>query len=44
MNFNTVDYNREKNALVIIDQTKLPGETVFLEITSRKMLGRLSKV
>ncbi|MGI6247823.1 MAG: S-methyl-5-thioribose-1-phosphate isomerase [Acutalibacteraceae bacterium] len=34
MNFNTVDYNREKNALVIIDQTKLPGETVFLEITS----------
>ncbi len=33
MDFETVSYNAQKNCLVIIDQTRLPNETVFLEIT-----------
>lgn len=33
MDFETVSYDAQKNCLVIIDQTRLPNETVFLEIT-----------
>ncbi len=32
MSFNTVDFDIENNALVIIDQTLLPEKTVFLKI------------
>ena len=34
MSFETVDYDVENNALVIIDQTLLPNETVFLSINT----------
>ncbi len=34
MAFETVDYDVQKNALVIIDQTLLPNETVFLTLTT----------
>ncbi|MBR1741069.1 MAG: S-methyl-5-thioribose-1-phosphate isomerase [Lachnospiraceae bacterium] len=33
LNFETVDYDEKKDALVIIDQTKLPGEVSFLSLT-----------
>jgi len=34
MDFETVSYDAQKNSLVILDQTLLPGETVFLSLTS----------
>lgn len=34
MGFETVDYDVPNNALVIIDQTLLPGETVFIKLTT----------
>ncbi|NLX93506.1 MAG: S-methyl-5-thioribose-1-phosphate isomerase [Clostridiales bacterium] len=34
MDFETVSYDVQNNALVIIDQTLLPGETVFLTLTT----------
>jgi methylthioribose-1-phosphate isomerase len=36
MDYNTVDLDDKKNALVIIDQTKLPNEIEFLELTNQK--------
>lgn len=34
MDFETVDYDLKNNSLVIIDQTLLPGETVFLRLAT----------
>ncbi len=34
MDFETVNYDFQNNSLVIIDQTLLPGETVFLKLTT----------
>ncbi len=34
LGYETVDYDREHHALVIVDQTKLPGEVDFLSLTS----------
>jgi methylthioribose-1-phosphate isomerase len=34
MDFETVTYDEQKNCLVIIDQTLLPNETVFLDINT----------
>ncbi|MBR5708254.1 MAG: S-methyl-5-thioribose-1-phosphate isomerase, partial [Oscillospiraceae bacterium] len=34
----TVSFDREGDALVIIDQTKLPGEVVMLRLTDREAI------
>jgi methylthioribose-1-phosphate isomerase len=39
----TVSLDDEKNALVIIDQTKLPGETVMLHLTSQNEIWEAIK-
>lgn len=36
INFETVDFDGDKSALVIIDQTKLPGEIEILSLTEQK--------
>lgn len=36
MSYETVDLNEEENAIIILDQTKLPGEVKFLHLSNQK--------
>ena len=36
MTYETVELNEEEGALVILDQTKLPGEVKILHLTDQK--------
>lgn len=40
LDYETVDFNKEENCLVIIDQTLLPGKTEIIELkTAQEDLG-----
>ena len=41
LDFDTVTLDEERDELIIIDQTRLPNETVFYILPNRRMSGML---